>query len=205
MAKRQMPAQQPATSKQDYRTEIELLTAVKRRLGINEFDCDLAADADNTVADVYYDRETNALAAGNSWKQGNGWNWLNPEFGMIEPFVKKAWQESTAPQQEGGGVCNYNGAKTVVLVPAGVGANWWRDYVHNKANVVFLNGRLCFIPDWETQLFGLGEAFDKHTGEDLVGQRKFPTKPLYPKDCALLWYHPHTIGSYDVWTWRAKP
>lgn len=190
MARRQMPAQKPASSKQDYRTEVELLTAVKRRLGITEFDCDLAADAENTVADCYYDRETNALAEGNSWKQGDGWNWLNPEFGMIEEFVAKALQQVTA------------GVKTVVLVPAAVGANWWRDYVHQKANVVFLNGRLCFIHDWKTQLFGLGEAFDKHTGEDLVGQRKFPTKPLYPKDCALLWYHPDTIGSYDVWDWR---
>src|SRR5882672_11336110 len=148
MAKRQMPAQKPATSRQDSRTEIELLTAVKRRLFINEFDCDLAADADNTVADCYYDRETNALAPGNSWKQGDGWNWLNPEFGMIEPFVAKALQQVT------------EGAKTVMLVPAAVGSNWWRDYVHQKANVVFLNGRLCFIHDWKTQLWGPGEKFD---------------------------------------------
>lgn len=138
MAKRQMPAQQPATSKQDYRTEIELLTAVKHRLGINEFDCDIAADADNTVADCYYDRETNALAAGNSWKQGDGWNWLNPEFGMIAEFVEKAWWSS---QQ----VPVVERAQTIVLVPASVGSNWWAYSVHNRARVWFMNGRTTFM------------------------------------------------------------
>src|SRR5882762_6462491 len=100
---------------------------------------------------------------------------------MIEPFVDKAHR-----------MVVYEQAKTVVLVPAAVGANWWRDHVHQRANVVFLNGRLCFIPDWETQLWGPGEKFEADPVDgklfDLVGQRKFLTKPLYPKDCALLWY-----------------
>ncbi|MGH9421206.1 MAG: DNA N-6-adenine-methyltransferase [Thermoanaerobaculia bacterium] len=201
MSKRKMPAQQPATSRQDYRTEVELLDAVKRRLNITEFDCDLAADADNTVADVFYDIETNALAGGNSWKQGDGWNWLNPEFGMIEDFAAKAWQQT-----------NDERAKTVMLVPAGVGANWWRDFVHRKAQVLFLNGRLCFIPDWETQLWGPGECIETDPVDgreiDRVGQRKFISKPLYPKDTALLLYYPPSSAAghapwYDIWSWRA--
>ena len=30
------------------------------------------------------------------------------------------------------------------LVPAAVGSNWFRGYVHKKALVLFLNGRLSF-------------------------------------------------------------
>jgi hypothetical protein len=37
------------------------------------------------------------------------------------------------------------GARTAMLVPAGVGANWWRDHVHNKAHVLLLNGRIMFV------------------------------------------------------------
>ena len=47
-----------------------------------------------------------------------------------------------------------------MLVPAGVGSNWWKAWVHHKAYVFLLNGRITF-----------------------VGQ---PT--CYPKDCCLLYY-----------------
>lgn len=66
------------------------------------------------------------------------------------------------------------GAHIAMLVPAAVGANWWARWVAPFAYVVFLNGRLTF-----------------------VGK----TAP-YPKDCALLLYHPWGMVGTEVWAWR---
>src|SRR3990167_7503199 len=104
------PRQKPGRSKQDYRTPPEFLTAVKRRLGIDAFDIDLAASAENTVAPLYFDEQMDAFAQ-ESWKIGNGWNWLNPPYADIEPWVRRAYSEAIEAIGE---------AQTVVLVPASV-------------------------------------------------------------------------------------
>jgi hypothetical protein len=91
----------------------------------------------------------------------DGWNWLNPPFSDLRTWVQKALEESR------------QGAHTAMLVPAGVGANWWRDWVHTKARVLLLNGRITF-----------------------VGHNQ-----PYPKDCALLLYEPNVIPAYETWTW----
>jgi len=61
-------------------------------------------------------------------------------------------------------------------VPAAVGSNWYRDYVHKKCLVLALNGRLAFI-----------------TGKP---------KLLYPKDCILCLYGPDFAPGFDVWSWK---
>lgn len=147
-------------SKQDYGTPPEFLSKVYRRLGIHGFDWDLAASPENSVAPFLFTEEDNSLIQ--DWDECYGWLWLNPPFANIEPWVKKASE------------CKES--KIALLVPASVGANWWRDYVHNKAHVLFLNGRLTFV------------------GE---------TQP-YPKDCALLIYTPYVKGGYEVWNWRER-
>ncbi len=165
------PAQKPGTSKQDYATPREFLSVVKLELDIQDFDIDLAASAENAVTARYYDEAQNSLVQ--PWKVGDGWNWLNPPFARIEPWVQRAYVQA----------CHYN-AKTAVLIPASVGANWWKDYVHQSARVLFLNGRLAFMPDKPTW--------------------------LYPKDCALVLYdyhyattpHDEITDYYDVWSWR---
>lgn len=157
-----MPVQKPGRSKQDYGTPPEFLAAVKDRLGITEFDIDLAASEHNTCAPLHYNEELDALKQ--NWAIGNGWNWLNPPFTHIEPWVKRAYEQSVK-----------YGVKTAVLVPAGVGSNWWRDWVHRKATVLLLNGRLTFV----------GET------------------TCYPKDCCLLLYSLPDMGvQYSVWSWR---
>lgn len=165
-----MPQQKPGRSKQDYRTPPEFIAAVKARFGIVDFDCDLAADDSSALAPVYFTKDDSALAAP-TWKLGDGWNWLNPEFGAIAPFVDRA-----------GGEAISNGTRTLMLVPASVGANWWREHVHGIACVILLNGRLKFVG----------------------------CKDYYPKDCALLEFSPDAMqeiresdhGSiYKVWTW----
>lgn len=155
------PKQKPGRSKQDYCTPPEFIQAVKKRLGIGDFKIDLAADVFNTIAFQCYAKQENSLIQ--SWIM-DGWGWLNPPFANIRPWVTKACDESL------------KGAQVAMLVPAGVGANWWRDYVHDKAHVLMLNGRLTFV------------------GEEAP----------YPKDCALLLYTSYVKGGYEVWNWRIE-
>lgn len=153
-----MPRQQPGTSEQSVRTPKVFLDAVKLRLGIDAFAVDLAASRANTVATKFYSKRTNALV--HPWVF-DGWNWLNPPYADIKPWVKKAYEESLL------------GARTAMLLPAGVGSNWWRDWVHGKARILLLNGRITFV----------GHA----TG--------------YPKDLVLLMYEPGVVPAYEIWTW----
>lgn len=126
------PQQKPGRSKQDYGTPPEFLTAVKDRLGIAEFDCDLAAAKWNAVCPRYLSVMDDSLS-GLTWNRGNGWNFLNPPFSSIGPWVRKAYASID------------HGARTAVLIPAAVGSNWWRDHVHMKCHALFLNGRITFV------------------------------------------------------------
>jgi phage N-6-adenine-methyltransferase len=156
-----MPRQQPGRSKQDVRTPSDFLAAARSLLGIEAFTVDLAATRENTVAPKFYSVRANALVQ--PWALG-GWNWLNPEYSDIAPWVKKAYEEKL------------KGAQTAVLIPAGVGANWWRDHVHGRAHVLLLNGRITFVGHHQP----------------------------YPKDCALLIYAKAWPAEYDCWSWAAK-
>jgi hypothetical protein len=174
-----MPRQKPGLSKQDYRTPPDFLTAVKRRLGIAEFKFDFAADATNTVAEAYWSKEVDALriqphvwalmASGtNQTALGLGagrfpelWGWLNPPYANIAMWARACYEMK---------LC---GGQVAFLVPAAVGANWYLSYVHEKALVLALNGRLSF---------------------DGVGP--------YPKDLILALYSPHLDPGFDVWRWR---
>jgi phage N-6-adenine-methyltransferase len=156
------PKQKPGRSKQDYATPTEFLRAVQKLLKIDEFSYDLAADSSNAVAPGYFTEEDDSLVQ--DWHVIDGWMWLNPPYAHIEPWVKKAYESES---------------KIAVLLPASVGANWWRDWVDRKAVVLFLNGRLAFMRD--------------------------RPKWLYPKDCALLLYgvEPFEDGPwYSVWNWK---
>ena len=155
-----MPKQKPGTSKQDYETPLVFINAVLDRLDQRSFALDVAASALNTKSTVYITETEDALTPGLHWA-AHGWSWLNPPYANITPWVRKAWDESRL------------GAKIAVLVPASVGANWWRDWVHDKAHVLLLNGRVSFD----------GNA-------------------PYPKDLALLLYTPFINGGYEVWNWR---
>lgn len=129
-----MPSQRPGKSEQVVLTPREFLVAVEHRLGISKFDFDLAASEDNKVTLeplAYYDEEMDALIQ--PWTVGTGWNWCNPPYAKIGPWVEKAWDEMLL------------GAKTAMLVPASVGSNWWRGDVDGIAHVLFLNGRLTFV------------------------------------------------------------
>lgn len=162
------PKHNKGRSKQDYVTPDEFIAAVLRKYRIAAFDCDLAASAENTKAPLYYDQEQNSLVQ--PWKIGDGWNWCNPPFANIEPWVAKAWHQ-----------WNTYGARTLMLLPAGIGSNWFRDYVYQKAYLTILNDRIHFVgSEW-----------------------------IYPKDCILLEYSDNcgtNMGSYsdiEIWSWQS--
>jgi phage N-6-adenine-methyltransferase len=155
-----MPKQKPGKSKQDYRTPQDFIAAVKSRLHISSFEWDLAADASNTLASGFYSVEVDSLKQ--DWASHKGWLWLNPPYNDIEKWVHKAALESA------------KGAKIAMLVPASVGANWWKNWVEPCAYQLFLNGRLTF------------QGCDS----------------FYPKDCTLLLYTPYIRSGNAVWNWR---
>ncbi len=153
------PRHKRGESRQDYGTPQSLIDAVKRDLYIKEFAYDLAASPSNAKALKYYTKDDDSLTQ--QWVGGpSEWLWCNPPYSNIRPWVAKA---STA------------GVNVAMLLPASVGSNWWRDYVHNKAGVWFLNGRVKF------------EGAPTHS----------------PKDHAIILYGPDVIPNYHVWSWNA--
>lgn len=161
------PAQKPGASKQDYSTPDAFIVAVKRRLKIASFAFDFAADASNAKADYWWTEGNNSPAhPAREWaeKIGSEWGWLNPPFADIGPWARRCLETSQA------------GGHMAFLVPAGVGANWYRDFIHRRALVLALNGRLAFMPDKPTW--------------------------LYPKDCILCLFGPDVTPDFDVWNWR---
>lgn len=178
-----MPAQKPGQSRQDYATPMPFIQAVHTRLGITAFAVDFAADATNTKAETFCDLNIDALRLSPAhWALmlGNKWGWLNPPFSHIEPWAAQCM------------MTKYEGGSVAFLVPAGVGANWFRDYVDGTALVLALNGRLCFINDWRHTV--------NPSPRNTTGAF-YQSEPLYPKDCLLCLYSPAIDPGFEVWTW----
>jgi phage N-6-adenine-methyltransferase len=159
---RTMPRQKPHQSEQVVVTPMEFVMAVERHLNIRDgFYIDLAATEDNTRAPEFFTPEDDSLTR--NWKRlipETAWAWLNPPYSDISPWVQKAKESQR---------------QIVVLVPASVGSNWWKEHVHREAWVLFLNRRI---------------TFEGHTAG-------------YPKDLALIVYGPDKAGcGYDIWDWR---
>lgn len=147
-------------SKQDYETPPEFLNAVTHRFG--PINCDLAARKDNTKGQNWIDISRDSLTV--KWHEYRGNCWLNPPFDNITPWAKKCADESQ------------KGAQILFLTPASVGANWFCNYVFEKAHVIFLNGRIRFVG----------------------------AKDFYPKDCILSVFGIDAPG-FSVWKWNSKP
>lgn len=123
-----MPQQKPGRSKQDWQTPPELLTTIKQRLHIENFVCDVAATKENSVGLFNYSLEVSGLEHG--WDPV-GWNWCNPPFGDIAPWVSKAIEESK------------RGCYTAMLVPLSL-SKWWLE-AEQWAYILYLNGRITFV------------------------------------------------------------
>lgn len=154
-----MPAHKPGKSKQDYATPREFIAAVERRFGPLAWD--LAAHEGNHATVPWF-------GPGSPWARDSliqPWHglqgnlWLNPPFADIEPWARKCDHESIF------------GARILFLVPASVGSEWYRKWVHDRALVLFLSPRLVF-----------------------------DGKSPYPKDCLLAAYGYRGYG-YECWRW----
>lgn len=171
-----MPRQKPGQSEQNVSTPPILIRAACAKLHIPYFAWDLAASAENAIADCrhrYFDETANALVQ--DWTRlgkrvdslgqlsaGSNWNWLNPPFKNIAVWAEKCFTESQ------------RGASTALLVPAATGSNWYNDWVHGYGYVLNLHGRVTFVGH---------------------------TKP-YPKDLILVLYTPTGFNGVEMWDWR---
>lgn len=104
------------------------IAAVEHKFG--PLRVDLAASRENAKAPFLFTEADDALTK--DWYDLMGNLWLNPPFADITSWAQKCAAEAKL------------GAKILLLVPASVGANWFVDYVHNRARVYFLQGRLSF-------------------------------------------------------------
>ena len=129
-----MPAQSPGSSKQDYETPQEFLDACAKRFGA--LTIDLACRTDNAKAPrgYYFDQGCNSLVQPWARDIAEGVGWLNPEFGDIDAWAKKASGESEILTR----------GRILMLTPASIGTNWFADHVHRKAYVLGLSPRMIF-------------------------------------------------------------
>jgi len=129
-AARVMPVQKPGRSIQDYGTPLEFIAAVEKRWG--KLDIDLASTALNAKAPKFITPEEDSLAKSTKWELSEANGWLNPPFGVIEPWVRKVAEHAAKVQL------------ILMLIPASVGSNWWAEHVHDKCIVHLLRPRLSF-------------------------------------------------------------
>jgi hypothetical protein len=181
-----MPEQKPGRSFQAYQTPKIFLDAVKKRFGIELFDWDLAATADNAVDGCGSREDTKGFDVARyfgptrmgpafrdsltqDWTKLKGSLWLNPPYADIAPWAEKcaasAWYESEKA---------YPTRRIFLLVPAAVGSNWFQRHVFNKSLVLLLNPRI---------------SFDGKAG--------------FPKDLILACYG--LKPSVEPWRWQGKP
>jgi len=124
-------------SKQDYGTPPEFIKAIEKRFGKITFD--LAAHSKNYKNDNYFSLEKEQDSIKLNWP--NGLNWLNPPFSPRpeSPYDLHNWTKKCKDEIVD------NDVTTLLLTPAAVGTNWFRDNVIGFADVYFLNGRLKFL------------------------------------------------------------
>ena len=147
-------------SRQDYGTPPELLHAVRERFG--KLQVDLAATPDNAVAPDYLTPVSDSLGADWTGQFAGLRCWLNPPFADIEPWARKCASQSEM------------GLEVLLLVPASVGSNWFREWVWRRADVYFLSPRITFVG----------------------------CKDPYPKDVMLCHYRRGNLGGMGPWVWR---
>jgi hypothetical protein len=120
-------------SKQDYQSPLDFLEAVQDRFGQITFD--LSCTRENSVAPMgYFHPEHDALKE--DWRELSELTcYGNVPFAQSARFAEKAAASLKCEIPP----------TVLLLVPASVDANWFRDYVHERALVLPLSPRLTFI------------------------------------------------------------
>ena len=95
-----------------------------------KFTLDPCSTSGAAKCEKYYTLEDDGLSK--SWK--NETVFVNPPYGKIKDWVKKAHDESIN-----------NGAVVVMLIPARTDTRYWHDYIMEEADsIYFVRGRLKF-------------------------------------------------------------
>lgn len=152
----------------DIWTPWEFIRAVESKFG--PIAVDLAASGPQSAkAARWITPEQDSLKQDWATLLDGGLGWDNCPFSNITPWAKYHAEQSQ------------KGAKTLLLVPASVGANWYWDHVEPYADVYSV-GRMVF-----------DNCFDKHG--NLV------TTP-YPKDLILAHYYADLCERRKMQRWR---
>ncbi len=122
-------------SKQDYGTPDALVSVLEEVKG-RPFDVDLAATEDNSKARQCITPEMDSLRISWAGSYTDGeMCWLNPPFANIGDWAEKCAQETTGA---------HNWLSIYLLVPASIGAAWYRHYVYPYATTYALYPRIPF-------------------------------------------------------------
>lgn len=154
---RRAPRQGADVNNGVYRTDKRFLKVVRSEFKIV---FDLASSDDNCVVKRHFTEKDDALSR--DWPRGAGYSWLNPPYRDIWPWAQRCYEQSL------------RGSKTLLLVPASVGADWFKQWVWGKAEIRFLNGRL---------------TFEGHAQG-------------YPKDLMLAVFDRTRASGASIWNWR---
>jgi phage N-6-adenine-methyltransferase len=135
-------------SKQDHGTPWEFIRAIEARFGPLTYD--LAATDENHKAPKWITPEQDSFSV--DWSQLEGLHFLNPPFANIAP-----WAEKCASQA-------HPLSRIILLVPASIGAQWFRRHVEHKAIVIgitritFEGSPDAYPKDLAIMLFGFGAS-----------------------------------------------
>jgi len=113
------------TGKQTWNTPDNIFQPLNKEFN---FEHDLACDNENKLCLKGFTEQDNSLS-----KEWNGINWLNPPFGKVKLWVKKAYEESRK-----------DGVIIVMLIFSKTNTNWWHDYVMKAKEVRLIKGRPKF-------------------------------------------------------------
>lgn len=141
----------------------DFMAALRQRFG--PISLDLAANKHNTVARRFYGRGSmnpDAFAVKRWPTLRASWAYCNPPFGDITRWVARIMRESA------------RGCRTLLLVPAAVGADWFNTFIRPYAYVLELTPRL---------------KFKGHTHG-------------FPKDLVLCVFTPERLTGRQMWRWK---
>ena len=148
-------------AKDNWRTPRPLFEAIGRRLRIQRFVVDLAADQDNTLCEQFITAEEDALRT--PWP-ADTWLWCNPPYSQTKEFVDRA-------------VAEMDFCRSVLLVPAATDTRWWADAFASATVTLLLTGRVSFV--------------DPETGKPMSGNTTGSTVFVFGPLAASLDYGVH--------------
>lgn len=185
-------------SKQDYKTQSDLMAAITGRFGPITFD--LAALAANAQSPNYFapctgpegplpfdpkaygidafDHDWAKISTNTHRRDGFiGLSWLNCEFNDIATWAERCYREAQ------------RGANILLLTPASVGANWFSELIAPYADTYLLKPRLSFIPK---QTYNKDCMLSHFVSTEVRNTGKF----------AVVGAPEGNVRSLEIWNWK---